>query len=112
MIIAKEGVPVMIVPPQAGDPKASPQQLAAARRYVLGADGPGIVRAAQRLGISAGYLSELLRGARGRCLRVSELRRLRADDCTEGRPAVQVAPTTSPPMGRSPLRRRREEVAI
>ncbi len=59
------------------DRTASRAQLRAARRFVLGVEGPGLARAAQRLGISAGYLSQLLRGTRRRRLQRSELRRLR-----------------------------------
>ncbi len=60
------------------DPLASPRQLRATRRFVLGFGGPGLARAGRRLGISAGYLSQLLQGTRHRRLRLSELRRLRA----------------------------------
>src|SRR5574340_927276 len=110
MFATKEGV-VHNVLPLRKDPKASPRQLAAARRYVLGVDGPGIVRSARRLGISAGYLSELLRGTRSRCLRLSELHRLRTGESKEGGgPAAQALPDTSPQ--RTFLPRRREEVAI
>ena len=60
------------------DRAANDQELRSVRRFVLACDGPGIVEGARRLGVSPGYLSQLLRGGRNRRLLLSELRRLRA----------------------------------
>ena len=86
------------------DRAANEQELRSARRFVLACDGPGIVEGARRLGVSPGYLSQLLRGERNRRLLLSELRRLRAARMPAAEvpaPANQVAPVT-----------RRQEVAI
>jgi transcriptional regulator with XRE-family HTH domain len=86
------------------DRAANEQELRSARRFVLACDGPGIVEGARRLGVSPGYLSQLLRGERNRRLLLSELRRLRA-----ARIPVAEAPAPAAPAG--PATRRRE-VAI
>ncbi len=60
------------------DRKATPREVAAARRLVLGADGMGLEEATRRLGFkSSGYVSLLLRGKVNRQLLLSELRKLR-----------------------------------
>ncbi len=80
-----DGFPSRVLPsagstcrPLVQDRFANHRQLRAARRFVLGYGGPGLARAGRRLGLSAGYLSQLLQGTRRRRLRLSELRRLRA----------------------------------
>ena len=56
---------------------ATDEELYQTRRFILDFEGPGIVRAAQRLGLSAGYLSQLLQGKRHRRLTTNELALLR-----------------------------------
>ncbi len=63
------------------DRAANRRELRAVRNFILGCEGPGITRAAARLGINPGYLSQLLRGQRNRRLTLRELRLLRQPYC-------------------------------
>lgn len=75
---------------------ASPGQLRTTRRHVLSCDGPGLAVAARHLGISPGYLSQLLRGGRSRRLTVGEVCRLRALRTSTGGSGQPAARGASP----------------
>lgn len=66
------------------DRRATPAELAAARRRVMKRNGgPGVEVAAQRIGVGVGFLSDALRGMTVRSLKISELRRM-MDASSEG----------------------------